>query len=139
MSTRPKSRASRKRGPPHPSRMGPGQRGRRGAASKESRGRLPSVGVLAITDIDSDGEMQGHPVGWPDDMPPPTIRVVAERGAPALGVGERAVVRYARLEGGAYEAHIIRAVAAAPDRVLGIFRLGPEGGRIEPTDRKART
>jgi ribonuclease R len=119
--------------------MGPGQRRGRGAASKESRGQLPAVGVLAITAISFDGEMQGHPVGWPDDRPLPTLRVVAERGAPALGVGERAVVRYARLADGAWEARIIRAVDAAPDRVLGIFRLGPEGGRIEPTDRKART
>ena len=64
--------------------------------------------------------------------------VVAQPGAPALGLGERALARFARGEGRGWEAHIIRKLDAAPDRVVGIYRLGQEGGRIEPTDRKQR-
>ena len=82
--------------------------------------------------------MTGRPLDWPDDVPPPDIRIVAPKGAPALGVGERAVVHYSRLSPGLYEARIERAVAPAPETVLGIFRRDRDGGRIEPTDRRVR-
>ena len=64
--------------------------------------------------------------------------MVSAAGAPALGVGERALVRFVRGEGGAWQARVIRPLDTAPDRVVGIYRLGREGGRIEPTDRKQR-
>jgi ribonuclease R len=102
-------------------------------------GSLPEIGVIEITEIDLDGEMRGRPVAWPDARHVPSLYVLAERGAPALGVGERAVARFVRLDGASYEARIIRAVGAAPDRVLGVFRRDRDGGRIEPTDRKLRT
>jgi ribonuclease R len=95
--------------------------------------------LLEITGVDLDGELSGRPLDWPEDKKPLEIRVVADPGAPALGVGERAVVRYTRLEPGRYEARIERAVAPAPDTVLGIYRRDRDGGRLEPTDRKVRT
>jgi len=67
------------------------------------------------------------------------ILVSAERGAPALGVGERAVVRFVPGAAGGWEARIIRALGGAPDRVLGIYRRRRDGGIIEPTDRKLRS
>jgi ribonuclease R len=101
--------------------------------------RLPELGVLAITDVDLDGEMRGRPLSWPAELDAPDIPVVAEPGAPALAVGERAVVRYRRGEDG-FEARIVRAVVEEKrDHVLGIYRRDPEGGRIEPTDRKIRS
>jgi ribonuclease R len=96
---------------------------------------LPEIGVVEITEIDIDGEMHGRPVaGRGRDL-----IVTAERGAPSLGVGERAVVRFVRSEQGGFEARIIRALGGAADRVLGIYRHGPDGGRLEPTDRKVRS
>ena len=100
---------------------------------------LPEIGVIEITEIDLDGEMRGRPLAWREAPHLPTIYVVAERGAPALGVGERAAVRFVRLDDGNYEARIIRALGGAPDRVLGVFRRDRDGGRLEPTDRKLRT
>ncbi len=100
---------------------------------------LPEIGIIEITGVDLDGEMLGRPLAWREDETTPTIYVVAERGAPALGVGERAVVRFARIEHNRYEARIIRALGGAPDRVLGVFRRDRDGGRLEPTDRKLRT
>ena len=133
MTTHPKRKA-RGRSRPHPKAQGAAKgKGRAPSAA------LPEMGVLAITDVDLDGEMRGRPLDWPDGAPLPEIRIIVERGAPALGVGERAVVRYTRLERGQYEARIIRAVAPAPDRVLGIYRRNRDGGRLEPTDRKTRT
>ncbi len=104
-----------------------------------SIGELPEIGVIEITEIDLDGEMLGKPLAWRAAEPAPAIYVVAERGAPALGVGERAVVRFQRLDDGQYEARIIRALGGAPDRVLGIYRRDRDGGRLEPTDRKLKT
>ncbi len=83
--------------------------------------------------------MRGRPQGWPEHARAPEIYVLAERGGPALGVGERAVVRYSRREDGSYEARVLRALGGEPDRVLGIYRRTREGGRLEPTDRKLRT
>jgi ribonuclease R len=101
-------------------------------------GGFPEIGIIEITAIDLDGEMTARPLAWRGEDAPPKIYVVAERGAPALGVGERAVVRFARLSDSTYEARIIRALGGAPDRVLGIFRRDRDGGRLEPTDRKIR-
>src|SRR6185312_15893431 len=109
----------------------------RPARGRERRGSgaLPEIGVVEITEIDIDGEMHGRPLaGRPRD-----ILVSAERGAPALGIGERAVVRFVPGAGGGWEARIIRALGGAPDRVLGIYRRRGDGGVIEPTDRKLRS
>ncbi len=100
---------------------------------------LPEIGLIEITGVDLDGEMLGRPLAWRDVEHAPTIFVVAERGAPALGLGERAVVRFVRLDDNTYEARIVRALGGAPDRVLGVFHRDRDGGRLEPTDRKLRT
>ena len=86
--------------------------------------------MLEITGIDLDGEMLGRPLGWRDNehRRRPSASS-AERGAPALGVGERAVARFVRRDGSTYEARIIRALGGAPDRVLGVFRRERDGGR----------
>jgi ribonuclease R len=100
---------------------------------------LPEIGIIEITGIDFDGEMIAVPVDWRGEAPTPTIVVVPEPGTPALGRGERAVARFARRAEGGYEARIVRAVAGAPDRIVGVFRGEADGGRLEPTDRKIRT
>ncbi len=79
--------------------------------------------------------MHGHPLaGHARD-----VLITAERGAPALGVGERAVVRFVPGEAGGWEARIIRALGGAADRILGIYRRRRDGDMIEPTDRKLRS
>ncbi|MGH6973520.1 MAG: ribonuclease R [Stellaceae bacterium] len=98
---------------------------------------MPEIGIVEIIGVDLDGEMQGRAIGVAGEVP--DIVVIAERGAPALGVGERAVARFSHTDANQYEARILRAVGGAPDRVIGIYRAGREGGRIEPTDRKVRT
>jgi ribonuclease R len=64
---------------------------------------------------------------------------VQESAAAALGIGERALCELRRQEDGTYEARVIRSLASAPDRVLGIFRKIHDGGRLEPTDRRIKT
>ncbi len=96
---------------------------------------MPEVGVVEITEIDIDGEMHGRPLAGRDR----DLIVTADRGAPALGIGERAVVRFVRSADGGFEARIIRALDGAADRILGIYRQTGDGGRLEPTDRKVRS
>ena len=101
--------------------------------------RLPRVGVIEMTGLDLDGELMARPVAWKEETPPPPIRVVQEAVATALGVGERALAELKAQDGGSYEARVIRTLAAAPDRVLGIYREIHDGGRLEPTDRRMKT
>ena len=113
---------------------------RAGKRRFKATGRLPRVTVIEVTGLDLDGEVLAKPVIWKEETPPPEIRVVQEAVAAALGVGERALAELKPQEDGTYEARVIRTLAAAPDRVVGIYRRQPDGsGRIEPTNRRIKT
>ena len=99
---------------------------------------LPEVGVVEIAGTDIDGDLLAKPLAWRHDEPPPKIYVIAEKGAPALAAGERAAVKFRRLDAKTYEARVIRSLGGEPDRVLGVFRSTGEGGRIEPSDRRVK-
>ncbi len=102
-------------------------------------GALPSVAVVEITGTDEDGEVLARPVSWEEKAPPPIIYLAPERrGAAAMGVGERMLARLAKLEDGTYEARIIRRIHAAPSRVLGVYSLAGDGGRLKATARRYR-
>lgn len=105
-------------------------------------GTLPEVTLVFVSGIDTDGEVMARPLNWnEEDGPPPKIYMAPQRhGQQALGLGDRVLVRLARVSERSYEAKTIRRIAAAPPRVLGIFRARAEGGgRIHPTDKKHRS
>jgi ribonuclease R len=112
-------------------------RPRKGEHRRDVPRGLPEIGVLEIDAIDLDGELRGRPVVG-DRKYKEEVTIVPEPGAPALGIGERALVRFARGEDGSWEARIIRALDTVPDRIVGVYRLTGNGGRIEPTNRKER-
>ena len=102
-------------------------------------GKLPSVAVLEILDVDVDGEMTAKPASWAADGPPPRICVVFERRSRAALVrGDRVLARLAQDPAGGYEARIIRRLHAGPVRTLGIFELLGGRGRLLPVDRRAK-
>lgn len=106
---------------------------------------LPHTVLADITGRDSDGELLASPTEWDEEESgtAPKIRVVFPRrpqpGATA-GVGDRALLRVERTDetdGTPYRGRIIRVIAHAKARALGIFRKNPDGsGRLVPVDKK---
>src|SRR3546814_20199668 len=84
--------------------------------------------------------MLAHPTVWDDDRGrPPRIYVAPDhRSRAVLAMGERALARAKLCDDGSYEAHVIRKLARQPQRVLGVYEIGSEGGRPRPTDTRAK-
>jgi ribonuclease R len=100
-------------------------------------GALPEVAVVEIAGIDPDGEVIGRPVPWPEDEAAPRIYMAPDRhGTPALTRGDRVLARLTRTGDDSYDGRVIRRLTANPRQVLGLYRVGPDGGRLQPTNRR---
>ncbi len=101
---------------------------------------LPEVTVLTVTGTDEDGQALLRPEAWRAETDPPAVRLArdARRFGPAPATGDRVLARLTRDEEGGYEARIIRRLPGRPRTVLGVYRVGPGGGRIEPADRRIK-
>ena len=102
-------------------------------------GTLPSVGVIEVTGIDRDGDPVARPVTWESEGPPPAVFLSTERKGPAPAIGDRILARLAPSGDGTYTARVIKLLQAAPQRVLGIFQMVGDKGRVIPTNRRIRT
>ena len=111
-----------------------GRRGRRGFAQA---GALPEVGVVDVTERDTDGELMVRLVKG-DDTPLVPLAPGAEAGAPAPGVGDRLLVRFERLESGDYQAKLIKRLGQSAHRILGVVRKVNREIRVEPVDRRSK-
>jgi len=103
-------------------------------------GHLPPVAVLVAGEPDRDGDLFARPLDWDEAHEVPRILYMPSRGDPALGPGDRFLAKLRPVEGEAgltYEARLIRRLAAGARRLLGIFRVTPQGGRVVPVDKKA--
>lgn len=113
------------------------QRGRKRRFARP--GALPDVMVVEVTGTDSDGELIARPLVWREERTPPRIYMAPERrGQPALGVGDRVLARLRRISDEVYEGRTIRRISAGPARVLGVYEMTGEGGRLVPTDRRQK-
>jgi ribonuclease R len=108
------------------------------------RADLPATLLADITTRDSDGELIATPAEWDEAEggEPPRIRIHIPRHArpgTMAGVGDRALLRIERVSGDDvhYRGRIIKVIDHAKTRVLGVFRLLPDGGgRLIPVDKK---
>jgi len=105
---------------------------------------LPEVAVLEVTGVDPDGEVLARPLtqasdGASDDPPPRIFMMPEKKGHPALAVGDRVLARLSRVNERLYEARTIRRIEGTAGRVLGVYRLGADGGRIVPTDKRNKS
>ncbi|WP_370341908.1 ribonuclease R family protein, partial [Pararhodobacter marinus] len=107
------------------------KRGARGAG-------LPPVGIVRVTGPDAQGALLAEPADAEGRAGDKTARIVViERpGQPAMGPGDRVLAKLLPVAEG-YHAHPIRKLQSGPKLVLGIYRQGPEFGRILPIDKGA--
>ena len=112
-----------------------GRRGRRGFAEA---GALPEVGVVDVIERDPDGELLVR-LTKGEDAPLVTL-APARKGdtGPAPGIGDRLLVRFAKLEDGQHEARLIKSLGAGGQRVLGVIRKARREVRVEPVDRRSK-
>ena len=110
-------------------------------------GVLPPVVLADVVRLDSDGDLIATPAEWDEAQfgPLPHILLARPRrpkpGEPTPGVGDRVLARTERLEaaegdGPLYSGRVIKLLSRAKTRVLGIFRIGARGARVEPIDKK---
>lgn len=99
-------------------------------------GVLPPVAVLQVLAPDAAGDLFARPLeeGVDEGL---RILVIPKKGDPALGAGDRILARLAKvdLDGGTYEARLIRRLGSNPRKLLGVFRPGRDGGRIQPIEK----
>ena len=107
---------------------------------RRSDGTLPTVTVLVVEGLDSDGALTARPAGWESPDPPPPITLdPAPRGVREPGVGDRVLARLRPGPDGDYLARPMRVLDSGPRRVVGVFHAdGRGGGTIEPADRRMR-
>ncbi len=98
---------------------------------------LPPVSVLEITGTDDDGDLFARPLEWAGNGAEPVIMMLMRQGDPALGKGDRLLGRLTvdPTEHFSHTARMIRRIGENPQRILGIFRAGSEGGRVLPIDK----
>ncbi|MES2542584.1 MAG: ribonuclease R [Pseudomonadota bacterium] len=112
-----------------------------GVVEKSSRrflekGVLPPVAVLQVLPPDAQGDLYAMPLEEGVEEGP-RILIIAKKGDPALGAGDRILARLAKvdLDDYTYEARLIRKLGSNPTKVLGVFRSNAEGGRITPIEK----
>jgi len=96
--------------------------------------KLPPVAVLKLLPPDDLGDLFARPLEWTGEGPEPRILFSARATDPAVGEGDRILARLAEVQGEdhQYTARLIRKIGSNPRKILGVFRKGAEGGRIQP-------
>lgn len=98
---------------------------------------LPPVAVLEILAPDADGDLFARPLEWTGQGPEPVILMVLRDSDPALGAGDRILGRLTvdQTEDHSHTGRMIRRIGTNPQRILGVFRMESEGGRVLPIDK----
>jgi ribonuclease R len=115
-----------------------GRVGKRAFASTET---APASGVMEVVDRDTDGELLARARG-PNGLFGPTVRVApgearGEKGQTALGLGDRFQAKVGDEHGGKV-ARVVKRLGQSAHIVLGVYHANKYGGRVQPSDRKAR-
>ncbi|OUD09816.1 ribonuclease R [Marivivens niveibacter] len=107
-------------------------------SSRADREGLPPVGVLQIVDPDHNGDLWCRAIEWRGKGNAPRILLIQRDSDPAVAPGDRILGKLTQANGEDYDytARIIRQIGHNPQRIVGIFRQGHEGGRIMPIDKK---
>ena len=103
--------------------------------------RLPPVSVLRVKAPDKEGDLFAEPIEWHGEGVEPIVLLILRASDPALGEGDRILARLTLVEAEDhnYEARLIRRIGTNPRRILGVFRVSSQGGRIVPVDKSRGT
>lgn len=102
-------------------------------------GALPSVAVLEISSVDEDGELLARPLREPEGEASLIYVRSDKTGRGALAPGERILASLERQSDGSYRARVIRRLGETARReIIGTYEIGPRGGRLKPTDKRAK-
>ena len=98
---------------------------------------LPPVAVLEITGTDNDGDLFARPLEWAGTGAEPLILMTLRDSDPTLGAGDRILGRLTvdPAPDHSHTARMIRRIGTNPQRILGVYRQGSEGGRVLPIDK----
>jgi ribonuclease R len=98
---------------------------------------LPPVAVLEVVGVDTDGDLFARPLEWKGQGAEPRILMMLRSSDPALGPGDRILGRLTvdATEDHSHTARMIRRIGTNPQRILGVFRAGSEGGRVLPIEK----
>jgi ribonuclease R len=101
--------------------------------------KLPPVAVLQVLPADDLGDLFCKPLEWNGEGPEPRVLFSPRATDPAVAEGDRILARLQEVQGEdhQYVARLIRRIGTNPRRILGVFRKGPEGGRIVPISKGA--
>ncbi len=101
--------------------------------------RLAPVSVLQVLAPSRDGDLYAKPLEWQGEGREPVVLIIPRASDAALGEGDRILARLQLVQDGDhnYEARLIRRIGSNPQKIVGIFRKGSEGGRILPIDKGA--
>jgi ribonuclease R len=100
---------------------------------------LPEVTVIERFGSDVDGTALARPVAWPEPGEAPVLRLIEGGAGEFLAIGERAAARLIPLETGEIEARVIRKLEPPGERIVGVYQLGRDGGRVVPANRRDRS
>ncbi len=102
---------------------------------------LPAVTVVEVTDIDIDGDEIAAPLEWDEATQGkmPRIEIMpADKGRPALKVGDMALVQLTKVSEKLYEARVLKRVDTPQAKVVGLIKQIRGGYVLQPIDRKAK-
>ena len=118
----------------------------RGRKSLQVQGRLPTLVVVDIAELDRNGELIAKPAEWSEDAPPPRILVRRSRAkrdrSPAPGLGARVLMRVefdsdAGPKAPAYSGRVIKLLDKVKARAFAVYRaLAAGSGRALPIEKR---
>ncbi|HLY80680.1 MAG TPA: ribonuclease R, partial [Caulobacteraceae bacterium] len=124
---------------PRPPRSDKPVRTRPSRKAVSARTGFPPVGVADVVERDADGDLFVR-LSKADEASP-LVRLAPDRkeaAAGAPGLGDRLLVRFEALEGGEFEARLIKKLGQSAHRILGVVRKARREIRIEPVDRRSK-
>ena len=98
---------------------------------------LPPVSILQVLAPDAQGDLWARPLEWDGEGAEPRILLITRPSDPAMAEGDRILARLNEVtsDSHSHEGRLIRKIGHNPLKLLGIFRVETEGGRIIPIDK----